>query len=191
MRVRASCLRRGRSDWSESAGAAQWAAPKSKPATVNFLLFGNCPQGSTLRFAYSQRAGPPTPLPHSPLPPGREFGVRVEVGAAFCGTGCLLCGCHWSAWSGSMAPKPPKRRRRVCMNSRRLSAYRDPSSRLGRLVLDEHTYREHARHCREHAVTRGEESRRVLKALIVGTQKIIEQSRALIAKIDEILAKRR
>jgi hypothetical protein len=58
-------------------------------------------------------------------------------------------------------------------------------------VLDGHTYRENARRCREHAVTRGEKSGRVLNALIAATQEIIEQSRALIAKIDKILSKRR
>jgi len=35
--------------------------------------------------------------------------------------------CHRSVWFGSIAPKLPKPRRRVCMNSRQRSAYRDGS----------------------------------------------------------------
>jgi hypothetical protein len=88
-----------------------------------------------------------------------------------------------------MAPKPPKPWRGVCTNSRRLSAYHDPSSQLGRLTLRGDTYRKNERHCSETeiAVAKGEESQRVLNVLIVKAQESIEASRALISKLDGIL----
>jgi len=76
------------------------------------------------------------------------------------------------------------------LNSRRFSAYRDRGSRLRHRVPDGYTYRKNALHCTEAAVARGEESGRVLKVLIAIAQDTIEESRALIAKIDEILTKR-
>jgi hypothetical protein len=88
-----------------------------------------------------------------------------------------------------MAPEPSKPWRRVCINSRRSFAYRDPRPRLGRLVLDRYTYRKNA--SGEPTVPRGEESGRALNALIARAQETIEQSRALIGKIDELLAKHR
>jgi len=59
-------------------------------------------------------------------------------------------------------------------------------------VLDEYTCRDNALHCRDInlAVARDQEWERVLKALIATTQDRIEESRALITKIDKILAKR-
>jgi hypothetical protein len=97
-----------------------------------------------------------------------------------------------TTWSGSMARVLP-RRLRVYVNLRRLPAYRDPTLRLGRPVLDADTNRESplSRSAIELAARKREEAPRVLKALIVAAQRTIEKSRALIAKVDEILAKQR
>jgi hypothetical protein len=88
-----------------------------------------------------------------------------------------------------MAPETPKPWRRVCTNSRRLSAYHDPSSQLGRLTLRGDTYRKNERHCTdpESAVAKGEESQRVLNVLISKAQESIDASRTLISKLDGIL----
>jgi hypothetical protein len=79
------------------------------------------------------------------------------------------------------------------MNSRRLSAYRDPSSQLGRLTLRGDTYRKNQRHCTgsESAVAKGEESQHVLNMLIAQAQDSIEASRALISKLEGILRLKR
>ena len=74
------------------------------------------------------------------------------------------------------------------MNSRRLSTYRDPSSRLGRVVLHADTNRKDAWHCSEtkRAAAKGEELQRV-NVLVAKAQESIEASRALISKLDAIL----
>jgi hypothetical protein len=77
------------------------------------------------------------------------------------------------------------------MNLRRLSAYRKPGSRLGRLVLDGDTNQDNepSRSDVELGVPKREEAPHVLKTLIVAAQRTIEKSRPLIAKIDELLGK--
>jgi hypothetical protein len=80
----------------------------------------------------------------------------------------------------SMARMLSNPRRRVLMNWRRLSRYR-ASYRKNALPGSE----------TEIAVPRSEEGPRVLTGLITATQRTIDQSRALIAKIDELLTKRR
>jgi hypothetical protein len=82
-----------------------------------------------------------------------------------------------------MAPTLPNRRRRFSMKLRRLSADRNPSLRLGSRVVDGDTNRKNS--------LSPEEASRVLKVLIVAAQRTIEKSRRLIAKIDELLGKRR
>jgi hypothetical protein len=82
-----------------------------------------------------------------------------------------------------MAQTLPNRRRRFSMKLRRLSAHRDPSLRLGSRVLDGDINRKNS--------LSPEEASRVLKVLIVAAQRTIEKSRPLIAKIDELLGKRR
>jgi hypothetical protein len=79
------------------------------------------------------------------------------------------------------------------MNSHRLSAYRDPSSQLGRLTLSGDIYRKTQRHCMgsEPAVAKGEESQHVLTVLIAQAQASIEASRALISKLEGILRLKR
>jgi hypothetical protein len=65
------------------------------------------------------------------------------------------------------------------MNLRRLSAYRKPRSRLGRLVLDEDTNHDNkqSRSDIELWVAKREEAPRVLKALLIAAQRTIEKSR--------------
>lgn len=77
------------------------------------------------------------------------------------------------------------------MNLRRLSAYRKPRSRLGRLMLNEEPNQDNepSRSDIEVGVPKREEAPRVLKALVVAAQRTIEKSRPLIAKIDELLGK--
>ena len=82
-----------------------------------------------------------------------------------------------------MARTLRNRRRQFSMKLRRLSAYRDPSLRLGSRVLDGDTNRKNS--------LSPEQAPRVLKALIVEAQRTIEKSRHLIAKISELLGKRR
>jgi hypothetical protein len=79
------------------------------------------------------------------------------------------------------------------MNSRRLSAYRHPSSQLGRLTLRGDICRKNHRHCTgsEPAVAEGEESQHVLNELIAQAQDSIEASRALISKLEGILRLKR
>jgi hypothetical protein len=83
-------------------------------------------------------------------------------------------------------------RRRILMKLRRLSARRKPRSRLERLVAEGDTSRddEPSRNDIELAVPTPEEAPRVLNSLIAATQRSIEESRRLIAKVNEILTKR-
>jgi ferredoxin-NADP reductase len=100
------------------------------------------------------------------------------------------------------------------MNSRRALDCRDPTSRRGGRVLDGETYRKHAAHLMlaageacdpllsiaidylalardiELAAAASDEEERALKALLTETQDTINETRALIAKIDEMLARR-
>ncbi len=94
---------------------------------------------------------------------------------------------------GSMARILSNPRRRVSINLRRLSAYRKPGSRLGRLMPDGNTNRDNepSRSDIELADPKGEETPRVLNELIAAAQRTIEESRMLAAKVKEILAKRR
>jgi hypothetical protein len=62
------------------------------------------------------------------------------------------------------------------MNLRRLSAYRKPRSRLGRLVLDGEDNKP-SRSDIELGVAKREEAPRVLKALLIAAQRTIEKSR--------------
>jgi hypothetical protein len=82
-----------------------------------------------------------------------------------------------------MAQTLPNRRRRFSMKLRRLSAYRNPSLRVGSRALDGDINGKDS--------LSPEEASRVLKVLIVAAQRTIEKSRPLIAKIDELLGKRR
>jgi hypothetical protein len=86
-------------------------------------------------------------------------------------------------WSGSMARTLRNRRRRFSMKLRRLSAYRDPSLRLGSRVLDGDANRKNS--------LSPEEAPRVLTALILAAQQTIEKSRPLIVKMNKLLRKRR